>query len=147
MIELPTTIRIKQRNPLKMRNIRDERKILFMTTMNVSIPLEVKLRLDNLSGKQGRSAFVTRILKQWFAQQKETDPRFLLKMKEMDFEAWKIENKANAEKIEIRFKQIKEEQEHFKILSVQKQKEFEEQIEKLQLLANTKKEELLRDLV
>ena len=56
------------------------------TSVTISMPLTLKTKIDSLCSKDGRSKYLCTILKQYFAEQSESDPRYLLSQKELELD-------------------------------------------------------------
>jgi len=89
---MPLIIQQKEpENPLTFRN-KTKPGDLGLVTVTISMPFRLKLKLDaelpkGKDGKpKGRSAFICRLIRQYFAKKHEEDPRYLLQEKRKELE-------------------------------------------------------------
>jgi len=150
---MPTVIKNRIPNPLRLRNTKDKtrtRNIIkedgqephIIARMTISIPLGLKLKLKNTIPDQQISAFITQLIRQYFTQSGETDPRWLLKMEQDKLEAWEIDRKKEEEEIEAKHQKAKRIFEETKKLE---KEDFNKSIAELTVKAEQKKKELLED--
>ena len=70
-------VRIKHPNPLQLRNVTNPGDLGYINK-GVSFPVKLITEIDMWAGKQSRSAFICKIIEEWFMKKREDDPRFIL---------------------------------------------------------------------
>ena len=133
---MPTKIQKKTPNPLYLRN-KTEHGDIVVLPVSISMPLSLKLKLDNIAGTQQRSAYVCKILKQHFSKIHENDPRWLLKQKEEEYEEWKLQR-------QIEYNQLHSSLNTLDSSTDYEDKEYKKELRILQEKAKEKKKELLK---
>ena len=73
------------------------------------MPLTLKTKIDSICPKDGRSKYICTILKQYFAEQSESDPRYLLSQKELELENLEKEYKLTKISLLSQIEQLKKE--------------------------------------